>query len=182
MKNSLLRFPHWCAGSFAVRGASYAEQSRRAIPSIGVCLAIVVAATCSTGCNPAVTRRDGVAPQRPAPQPREVARTQTAPMFQLPLTDIVNPLDEPQRWLTVEAQREGTQGGWATGSFDPKRNKITIRTNDVTRFAVDVARIAIDWERPVILGIDGRNSELRRREVTYLHFRRGDGRGWVVEE
>jgi hypothetical protein len=84
--------------------------------------------------------------------------------------------------VIVLTSRGGATGAWATASFDAERNKITIRTNDADRFTLDVGRIPIDWERPVVLGIDGRNSELRRRERTLLHFRRDGRAGWVVEE
>ncbi len=92
------------------------------------------------------------------------------------------PEDDDQRWLWVEAVRDNADGGWATGSFDAKRNKLSIRTRDVQRFAIDVSRIRIDWERLVVIGIDGANSELRKRDFVVLHFAR-DGHGqWVVDE
>ncbi len=89
---------------------------------------------------------------------------------------------DQDRWLWAEEARDGARGGWATGSFDPKRNKIDIETRDVERFAVDVSRIPINWERLVVIGINNINSELRRRDYSVLHFARDDHGRWVVLE
>jgi hypothetical protein len=90
--------------------------------------------------------------------------------------------DDPDRWLFVEKPAERSKGGWATGSFDSERNKLTIRTKDVERFAIDTSRIHIDWKRLVILGIDGKNSELRKRDFDLFHFSLTDHGEWVVVE
>lgn len=90
--------------------------------------------------------------------------------------------DENERWLWVEAIREGADGGWATGSFDPARNRIRVSTEKIRGFAIDVSRIAIDWERLVVLRINGLTSELRKREDSVLHFIKGDGGRWEVVE
>ena len=78
--------------------------------------------------------------------------------------------------------RKGAPGAWATGSFDRKRNKLDIRTRDVQDFSIDVSRIPINWERLVVIGIDGANSELRKRDYSVLHFRLDDHGQWVVLE
>ena len=91
-------------------------------------------------------------------------------------------VDDPERWLFVEKARRGAPGAWATGSFNPERNKLTIRTRDVQQFAIDTGRIPIDWERLVILGIDGHNSELRKRDYFVLHFARDKHGQWIVQE
>lgn len=98
--------------------------------------------------------------------------------------DIRTPVktDDPDRWLRVEKTREGTPGGWATGSFDPKRNKLTIHTRNVEQFAIEVRRVPIDWERLVVIGINGRNAELRKRNYSVLHFARDRHGQWVVIE
>ena len=91
-------------------------------------------------------------------------------------------VDDPARWLWVEEGRDGAEGAWATGSFDSKRNKLSIKARDVRRFTIDVGRIPIDWERLVILSINGRNSELRRRNHTLLHFVLDEYGRWTVAE
>jgi len=107
-------------------------------------------------------------PQPPEPPPTRV--------------DINVPIDDPDRWLFVEKNAERSQGGWATGSFDPERNKLSIHTKDVEQFAIDTSRIRIDWKRLVILGIDGKNSELRKRDFELYHFMLNDHGAWVVVE
>ena len=91
-------------------------------------------------------------------------------------------IDDPDRWLVVEKTMHRTTGAWATGSFDPDRNKLTITTNDVSQFSIDTDRILIDWDRLVVLGIDGRNSELRKRKYSVLHIALDEHGRWVVLE
>ncbi|MEK7711377.1 MAG: hypothetical protein AAB341_05720 [Planctomycetota bacterium] len=59
---------------------------------------------------------------------------------------------------------------------------MTIHTKDVERFAIDTSRIRIDWKRLVILGIDGKNSELRKRDFDLFHFALTDHGEWIVVE
>ncbi len=100
------------------------------------------------------------------------------------LPDIGIPVEayDLDRWLWVEKTRNGAPGGWATGSFDPKRNKLTIHTRDVEQFAIEVRRVPIDWERLVVIGINGRNAELRKRDYSVLRFARDRHGQWVVIE
>ncbi len=77
--------------------------------------------------------------------------------------------------------KDGAAGAWATGSFDPERNKLDIDTHDVESFAIDTGRIPIRWDKLVILSIDRKNSELVRRDYSVLHFTR-DKYGWHVIE
>ena len=63
-----------------------------------------------------------------------------------------------------------------------EQNKIRIDTRDVQRFVLDTARIDINWDRPVVLAIDGRNSELRRRKNPMIRIERNDYGEWVVVE
>ena len=92
------------------------------------------------------------------------------------------PLDDSDHWLSVEGIREGTEGGFATGSFNARRNKLDIRTRNVTAFAMDARRVPIQWARIVILGIDGTNSELRRRDFDVYHFQMNEYGQWIVLE
>jgi hypothetical protein len=123
----------------------------------------------------------------PTPPPEEQPATAEAPKSPpteappppIPLPD--DP-DAADRWLFVEKAKDGSPGGWATGAFDRQKNKLDIHTRDVRQFAIDVERIAIDWQRLVVLSIDGKNSELRKRDVSLLHFRLDDHGQWVVME
>lgn len=92
------------------------------------------------------------------------------------------PVDDQDQWLFVETARDKTEGAWATGSFHAERNKIEIQTHNVQQFTVDTSRIPILWQDVVILGIDGRNSELRRRDDLMLRLVRNGSGQWVVVE
>ncbi|MFQ5461922.1 MAG: hypothetical protein ACE5E5_04755 [Phycisphaerae bacterium] len=83
-------------------------------------------------------------------------------------------------WLVVLATGKTAPGGWATASFDAQRNRITIDTHDVEAFSVDTSRIAIRWNRLVIVRINGRNAELVRRKNPVIRFERDAHRQWVA--
>ena len=136
--------------------------------------ALVALSACHQPAKPSTTHD----PDRGAPQPIPFtrARTHTAPI------NVRANEPDSSRWLFTESMRSGTAGGWTTGTFDPRRNKIAVKTNSATGFAIDTGRIAIDWERLVIISIDGRNSELRRRDFDVLHFRLDEHKRWIVLE
>ena len=48
--------------------------------------------------------------------------------------------------------------------------------------AMDARRVPIQWARIVILGIDGTNSELRRRDFDVYHFQMNEHGQWIVLE
>ena len=89
---------------------------------------------------------------------------------------------DPNRWLFAKAIKKGTEGGWATGSFDVERNRISITTRDVTAFSLHVDRIAINWDRLVVIRLDGHNSELRKRDHAVYTFARDRHGRWIVQE
>ena len=131
--------------------------------------------------------------QEPPPTPTDVAPTSSptpavkvpAPqdLPETPVRVLISILvDDSGRWLSVVAVKEGAAGAWATGSFKAKRNRLDIRTEDVETFALDTSRIPIRWDKPVVMNINGRTGELRRRDYALLSFAL-DGRGeWVVVE
>jgi hypothetical protein len=84
--------------------------------------------------------------------------------------DIGVKIVDPDQWLFVEEVRGDARGGWATGTFDQERNRLTINTHDVARFAVHVEQLNINWERLVVIRMDGVNTELRKRDFAVYHF------------
>lgn len=96
--------------------------------------------------------------------------------------EIPIPADDSGRWLFVQKVAPKARGGWATGSFDADRNKLSIETSDVEEFALDTSGVAINWKKLVVLSIDGKNSELRKRDFDILHFTRTPHGEWVVRE
>lgn len=85
-------------------------------------------------------------------------------------------------WLTVTDIADGAEGGWATGDFDEERNRLVIDTENVTGFAVDMSRVPVDWGKLVVLRLDGRNSELRKRDAAVYQFVIDAEGRWVVKE
>ncbi len=132
------------------------------------CLAAVL--SLSGGCSePAVKLGDDQPAERP-------------PIKAEPISVVLPELEDPNRWLIVQKVESGGDGGWATGSFEQSRNKIVIETHDVESFVIDTSRVAINWKKLVILRIDGRNSELRKRDQQVLHFMLDNSGRWVVKE
>lgn len=90
--------------------------------------------------------------------------------------------DDPDRWLTVTRGDPEKPGAWATGRYDQPRNRLEITTRDALEFTVDVGGIPIDWTKLVVLRIDDRNTELKRREQSVYRFVRGSQGQWEVRE
>lgn len=140
-----------------------------------LCFLALGTATCrkaETPPKPAAESAPEIAEPSPPEKPRKIPIRVEIPV----------PLDDASRWLFVQKAAEKAKGGWATGSFDPQRNKLRITTSDVEEFAVDAGRIKVDWQKLVVLSIDGRNSELRKRDVDVLHFVRSPHGEWSVRE
>ncbi len=87
---------------------------------------------------------------------------------------------DSEDWLTVNEIRDEAPGAWATGSFLAERNRIVIETEAVARFSIDMGRVPIRWERLVVIRIDGRNSELVKRDQAIYRFVLDDRGSWVV--
>jgi len=120
----------------------------------------------------------------PPPAQSQEAATKTEEKPVEPQAPIVLPSepDHSARWLIASNPREGAKGGWVEGSFDPKRNHIDIRTKDIERFDLDTGRLPIDWNKLVVIEIDGKSAELRKRENPVIEFE-PDGAGhWKVKE
>ena len=136
--------------------------------------------------SPAGCQKPQVDP--PSDQPSGLAEAPTAseetppPAARPRRVSIGFEVNDPDQWLFVEKTRGKADGGWATGLFIPDRNKLVVDTKDVERFAIHVARIPIDWERLVVLRIDGVNTELRKRDLSVYHFEVDEHGQWVVTE
>ena len=107
-----------------------------------------------------------------------------APAVEPPPTrvDIEIVVEDPDRWLTVEKIHGDAPGAWATGAFDPARNKFIIETHDVAEFTIDVSRVPVRWDRLVIIRIDGSNSELVKRDYFLYRIALNEHGQWIVLE
>lgn len=150
----------------------YRILGRKRIDRVGS-LAVILAtfSGCVRGVEPTIA---------PTIEPRTNVVDQTSAKTNEQPTAVL--LEDPNHWIVVEKGKKGASNVWATGSFDAKRNKIIIETKNVQHFVMDVSRIPINWDRLVILKIDGRNSELRRRKYPRIHFVRGAYGQWEVRE
>lgn len=150
--------------------------------AVTLCLWVALVPGCRNGKpSPADARTaDSDAPPASAGAPESAASI--PPADAPPLGPVRIDADDPDRWVFAERIREDSEGGWVTGSFDAGRNRLDIRTQNVTRFAVDTSRVPINWQRLVVIGIDGRNTELRRRNQDVLHFQLDPHNRWVVAE
>ena len=124
--------------------------------------------------------KQAVAPPPPADAP-EPDSSAPAPATSFESAEVVVFQSESE-WLRAEQLGKDVDGGWVSGDFLPDRNKIDIHTRDVTQFSIDVGKLPIDWGRLVVVGIDGRNSELRQRDFDVYHIARDAKGKWVVLE
>ena len=154
-----------------VAGSAFGN-GRRALSRYATVMFIVLA--------PAACQRSG-APrtvnERSAPVSTDTA-AEPGPVDASPPRD---PPD-PNQWLVVTRTSDGAAGGHATGSFLKERNRIVLTTRDVEQFTLDTSRIPIDWDRLVVISIDGTSSELRKRDYDVLHFARNKYGAWNVIE
>lgn len=155
---------------------------RRRVDStlVGACLVVGVLLV---GCrelarqSAAEPKSNNISVPTPNEEPTPIPSVPLPPAVRIP-----DKLVDTDRWLLVRRVRDGEPGAWATGSFDAAKNKVIIETKGVREFAIDTSKIDIDWERLVILRLDGINSELRKRDYALLYLVR-DGYGkWVVRE
>jgi len=149
--------------------------------TLGLALVLSAGLVFSEGCRKFVTyqKESGdEAPNANSDTPPKPVQEVALP----PRVNIAAPMEDLDRWLTVEAIRGDATGAWAEGSFNRKSNKIIIDTHDVQRFALDVSRIPVRWKKLVIIRIDGRNSEMVQRDQSTYHFDMDDHGQWVVLE
>ncbi len=109
------------------------------------------------------------------PATAPAAETPPAPKLPLPV------LPPPQTgWLRIVKLDPDVDGGWATGDVDRRRNKIIIDTHNVAEFTIDLSALGVRWDRRVILRINDRSAELRRKETPIAHFRQSPAGAWEV--
>jgi len=119
----------------------------------------------------------------PTTQPAADAQTQPAPPADPNHVRVrIGSLSDPQDgWLRIETLQPDAHGAWATGDFIPD-NRIIIETEHVEQFSLDLSQIRINWDRRVILRIDGFASELTPKRRPLLHLRRSPAGSWDVVE
>jgi hypothetical protein len=127
-----------------------------------------------SACQPSAAPKTTSTQVSPTPRPQDSVPA-SPPVVRLDRND-------SDDWLFIEKVRPDTPDGWAKGTFNKKRNRITVETHGALGFAIDIERIPIDWERLVVIRIDGKNSELRKRNYSRYHFQRDEYGRWIVAE
>jgi hypothetical protein len=101
------------------------------------------------------------------------------PQLPVSLADHADALpDSGEKWLRVEELADDSPGGWATGQFVPELNKLIIETDGVRQFVIAADRVDLDWDRRVVLRINGSNSELTRKHFPTIRLRQTVGGDW----
>ena len=87
---------------------------------------------------------------------------------------------EEAGWLRIELLREDAAVGWATGSIHAGSNSIVIVTEGAKRIELDLSEIQVDWNRRVILRLDGQASQLLHGKTQIKHFEVTPAGRWRV--
>ncbi len=122
------------------------------------------------------TAQPAMVPDLPAVE-KTPSSVETPAIIESPVVE-----DIGNRWVYPLQYKKGSTGGLVRGSFDPKRNKIMIDTQDVKRFRIDMTKLSINWDRLVIIRLNGKSSELRRRDSDVIDFEIDKYGNWVVFE
>jgi len=121
----------------------------------------------------------------PAPTTEPADEPQTQPARPVDPNHVrvrIRSLTDPQNgWLRIEELQPDADGAWATGDF-LLDNKLIIETENVAQFSIDLSQIRINWDRRVVLRIDGYASELTPKRRPLLHLRRSPAGSWDVVE
>jgi len=83
-------------------------------------------------------------------------------------------------WVRIESLREGAEVGWATSSIDSNANAIVIETEGARGLVLDLSNIHVDWNRRVILRIDGQGSQLLHGKSQVKHLEVSPAGRWRV--
>ena len=155
----------------------------------GVLLPLVAVACCPPGCSEeqhpgkieAATKPAPAEPGLPSPTP--ASTPDTSEESPRPPAPIELPLSEPsplrEGWLVIKEKADARQRAWVEGSIVGD-DKCVLDTSNIRRFRLDLARLRLNWEKRIVLRIDGFNSELTRKRWPVLHFLRTSSGAWIV--
>lgn len=149
-------------------------------------LLIVASAAAVSTCRDSRKAEPPAQPEPGVPMPHEPANADQPPhdpgLEWEKVKAELDAIDDPDRWLVVTKRDPDAAGAWATGRFDESRNRLEITTRDVWEFTVDVGSIGVNWSKLVVLRIDDRNTELKKRDQSVYRFARGAQGQWEVRE
>lgn len=142
---------------------------------------IAVVVGIDTGCSERTAEPAQAPPRIRSPRETEATKPETPPPAPEPVK-AESHFHSSAEWVEIVALTDGATRGDIEAVFDEGRNKFTIDAEGVSEFLLDVCRVKVNWTRPVILKIDGRNSELRKRDYCRLRMRMVGRGAWEVVE
>lgn len=155
----------------------------RLVSGLALCVVAAMGANCRKAAQEPMAGENPTPPATTLPQPEPETAPAVKPAIEWEKVETeLEAIDDPDRWLTVTKGDPKEEGAWATGRFDAGRNRLEITTRDALEFTVDVGRIEIDWSKLVILRINDRNTELKKREQSVYRFVRGSQGQWEVRQ
>lgn len=80
-------------------------------------------------------------------------------------------------WLTIDDVSDRDHTAWAEGRVDDGE-KLVINTENIERFQLDLSKVKLDWDKRIVLRIDGFNRELTRKNFPHLNYERTSTGGW----
>ncbi len=159
------------------------RRGLRAAPAVALIAALLSGCPESDTDRQPVTTTKPASPIEPVAPPSPPEQSATPPENHDRVAVRIRSLADPQRgWLRIEGIRDSAAGAWATGSFLKDKNKIVIETENVERFSINLSKLRLNWNRRVVLRIDGRSSELTRKRRPVLHLHRSPAGSWDVVE
>jgi hypothetical protein len=94
--------------------------------------------------------------------------------------------DPPPRlqtgWAHLTEHAAAGERAWIEGGIAGD-DRLTISTHNVRRFTLNLTRLRLNWEKRIVLRMDGYNSQLTRKRWPKLNFVRTASGAWdVVDE
>ena len=84
-------------------------------------------------------------------------------------------------WLVIDDVSDQDRTTWVEGRVEDGE-KLVIDTENVERFQLDLSRVKLDWDKRIVLRIDGFNRELTRKNFPRLNYERTSTGGWRLTD
>ena len=85
----------------------------------------------------------------------------------------------PDGFLVIESADDTGNRAWIEGSVIGD-DRIVIQTNNVLQFRLDIGEVRINWDKRIVLRIDGYNSELTRKRWPRFSLIRTSTGAWTA--
>lgn len=135
--------------------------------------------------EPADARVDASQPSAPTTAPATQPVSQPASQPVADLGDPPPPVEIPiaghgrlsDGWMKLDEPEDAAARAWAEGrTLDD--DALIIQTQNVRRFQLDLGHIRLNWQRRILLRIDGFNRELTRPDQNRIIYQKTATGGW----